>query len=155
MLDCKFLWNAYLIFYSELGKIKFIFVHEMEKPLILWLHSVCMTNTNPLYWLLLFKVITQQFRWEFRNWEEERKKEGSAFCFSMQKILWKRVLMMQRESPFTFYKFPVLQPVCGFQSHRWLKSDVGVKKAALTFLLFLVLQFLLWNKTHIVSRAEK
>lgn len=51
--------------------------------------------------------------------------------------------MMQKESPFTFHKFPVLQSVCGFQSHRWLESDAGVKKATLKFLLFLVLQFLL------------
>lgn len=110
---------------------------------------------QPSVLLNTIQILTQQFSWEFRNWEEERKKEGSEFCISMQRIQWMRVLMMQKESPFTFYTFPVLQPVCGFQSHRWLKSDAGVKKATLKFLLFLVLQFLLWNKTHIVSRAKE
>lgn len=52
-----------------------------------------------------------------------------------------RMLMMEKESPFTFYKFVMLQTVCGFQSHIWLKSDEGVKKATLKSLVFLVLQF--------------
>lgn len=54
-----------------------------------------------------------------------------------------KVLMMQKESSFTFYKFVMLQPVCGFQSHIWLKSNVGVKKATLKSPVFLALQFLL------------
>ena len=57
--------------------------------------------------------------------------------------------MMQKESPFTFYKFVMLQPVCGFQSHIRLKSDVGVKTATLKPLDFLVLHFIpLKQKSH-------
>lgn len=57
--------------------------------------------------------------------------------------------MMQKERPFTFYKFVMLQPVCGFQPHIRLKSDAGVKKATLKCLAFLVLQFFtLKQKTH-------
>lgn len=62
--------------------------------------------------------------------------------------------MMQKEISFTFYKFVMLQPVCGLQSHIQLKSNVGVKKATLKCLVFLVLHLFFYFETKSTLSLE-